>query len=93
MLNTHIHGAPFLSGFAYAAVDDAMTAVPDTPTDDQRVCPVYDQIAHAGHYVTPAASALYAPMVRVSVIALAVAAPFVVSAPAYFWHGRAPPRH
>jgi hypothetical protein len=93
VLNTHIHGTPLLHGVSQAfSAQEAATADSRAPVEDQDTCPICHQIAHSGQYVTPAASALYAPALSVSVIEIVLAVPIVVSTPSFFWQGRAPPR-
>ena len=100
LTQTHIHraGEPaaidlLLSGKAFSADQKQVPAKAPQPGDPDNSCPLY-QLAHLnGACVTPAAAALLAPNLAVSVIQLAVQAVVTVKAVGYNWRGRAPPQH
>jgi len=92
-LSGHIHRSPILALSHIVQQDGAADTEQNIPVDDGDSCPVCYQQAQAGHFVLPSAVALYSPTEPVSVIAITIAAPFILSIPASFWQGRAPPRH
>jgi hypothetical protein len=59
--------------------------------DDPANCPLCQQFASAGQFVTPAAAATLLPSFSVSVIEFVVVAANLVPAASHFWQGRAPP--
>jgi hypothetical protein len=89
---THIHfDAPVSSdGIAKAAPNAPQGKLPfkETPAN----CPICQEIAMAGHYVTPGAVALVLPSQTVSIVPIDVSVPFIVEAVSHDWHGRAPPK-
>jgi hypothetical protein len=56
-------------------------------------CPICQEIAMAGHYVTPGAVALVLPAQSVSIVPIEIAVDLIVEAVSHDWHGRAPPQH
>jgi len=90
---THIHfDSPTSSdGITKAAPDAPHGKLPvkETPAN----CPICQEIAMAGHYVTPGAVALALPSQTVSIVPLEIVVRFIVEAVSHDWHGRAPPRH
>lgn len=92
LTQTHIH----ITGPGAAA--DIFDGVPakggdKTPSkNDPANCPLCQQAASSGHFVTPAAAAVLLPSLSVSIIAVvtvATATPHTVS---HTWLGRGPPQ-
>jgi hypothetical protein len=89
----HFDGNP--SGLAGAATEigPGLThSGGDRPSKDDGFCLICHQIAQAGQFVTPSASALLPPTMIVSVIALTLPLLRLGSAQSHSWQGRAPPR-
>ncbi len=92
LTQTHIHAVPV----GAPAVADLFDGVPapakDTPSkNDQQNCPLCQQFASAGQFVTPAAAAVALPSLSVSVIQVAVRVVHAVIQVSHDWRGRAPP--
>jgi hypothetical protein len=60
---------------------------------DPANCPICQQVAHAGQFVTPAAVSALAPTTIVSTIAIVLDAAIVATPASHPWHSRAPPQH
>ena len=96
LTQTHIH---HLVGKGAAAAVDIFDTNPSpahdgklpTKNSDQN-CPLCQQFAGAGSFVTPTAAAMLAPSLVVSVIAVATYATHDVTPITHTWRGRAPPR-
>ena len=90
---THIHldTASSTAGITTSAPDSPRGTHPfkDTPAN----CPICQEIAMAGHYVTPAALVFALPAQHVSIVPIQIASRFIVEAVSHDWHGRAPPQH
>ena len=94
LTQTHIHQ---IASGGTAAVDlfDGVPAKGDkapAKNTDQN-CPLCQQFASAGNFVTPSAAAVLAPTLSVSVIQLVVLPTAQRIAITHIWRGRAPPRH
>jgi hypothetical protein len=91
---THIH----VSGSAAPGLADLFDGKPGPAKDnapsknDPANCPLCQEFASAGHFVTPAALAILLPALAVSVIDIAIAPAHDVPAVTHIWRGRAPPR-
>ena len=89
---THIH-------FEFAEAKGIAAAVPHAPPgkhpfkETPANCPICQEIAMAGHYVTPGAAVLALPSQSVSIVPLEIGVRFIVEAVSHDWHGRAPPQH
>jgi hypothetical protein len=103
---THIHfaGQVVTGGFSFSAEgskalsNKALGAARGhenrgtSPVDDDPAnCPVCQQMLYAGHFVAPAAIALWLPTLSISTIAIVAEARPHFDAVSHFWHGRAPP--
>jgi hypothetical protein len=89
---THIHFDMIGSGGIVTAMPDAPHGkhpFKETPAN----CPICQEIAMAGHYVTPGAAVLALPTQSVSIVPIVIAVRFIVEAVSHDWHGRAPPQH
>jgi hypothetical protein len=94
LTQTHIHqiatgGVPAVDLF------DGVPAKGDkapAKNSDQN-CPLCQQFASAGSFVTPSAAAALAPALSVSVIQFVVISAAQRIAITHIWRGRAPPRH
>jgi hypothetical protein len=94
LVQTHIHFSK-ADGPSAADIYDAVqgTAHHKAPSkDDPANCPLCQQFAAAGQFVTPAAAATLLPSFSVSVIEFVVVAANLVPAASHSWQGRAPPR-
>jgi hypothetical protein len=95
LTQTHIHriasngAAPAVDVFDGIPVKDDKAPTKNT---DQN-CPLCQQFASAGAFVTPTAAAALAPTLSVSVIQLVVIPAAQRIAITHIWRGRAPPRH
>ena len=94
LTQTHIHqiagrGAPVADIFDGVPVKGDKAPAKNT---DQN-CPLCQQFASAGAFVTPSAAAALAPTLSVSVIQLVVIPAAQRIAITHIWRGRAPPRH
>ena len=61
--------------------------------DTDQNCPLCQQFASAGAFITPSAAATLAPTLSASVIHLLVVPTAQLIAITHIWRGRAPPRH
>jgi hypothetical protein len=61
--------------------------------DDPSNCPLCQQSAMAGQFLTPAAAAVLLPSLGYSVITVASPVSTLVAAVTHIWRGRGPPRH
>ncbi len=88
---THIHFDVPGSGKIAASAPAPKGKHPfqETPAN----CPICQEIAMAGHYVTPGAVAFVLPAQSVSIVPIEIATPIIVEAISHDWHGRAPPQH
>jgi len=87
---THIHFDSAESDIIAAAhVPPGKLPSKETPAN----CPICQEIAMAGHYVTPGATVLTLPSQNVSIVPLEIVVRFIVEAISHDWHGRAPPQH
>jgi hypothetical protein len=95
LVQTHIH----LPTTDRAVVD--LLDGPPTPAnhgkapakDDSANCPLCQQSAMAGQFLTPAAAAVLLPSLGYSVIIVAAPASTLFAAVTHIWRGRGPPRH
>ena len=91
LIQTHIH-IPGATGAVADIFDGGPPSKDKAPgKNDPANCPLCQQFASAGHYVTPAAAAILLPSLSVSVIEVAAAAPRFLTAVSHNWRGRAPP--
>ena len=61
--------------------------------DDSANCPLCQQSAMAGQFLTPAAAAVLLPSSAYSVIVVAAPASTLFAVVSHIWRGRGPPRH
>ena len=90
---THIHLAP--DSFASAAgVANGKHSLPDKfpANGDPANCPICQEIAHTGQFVTPSAAVLLLPGVAVSIIAIVTDIPSTAQTASHAWRSRAPPK-
>ena len=96
LTQTHIHqiasgGAPAVDVFDGLPTPVKGDKAPAKNTE--QTCPLCQQFASAGSFVTPSAAAALAPALSVSVIQLVVIPAAKRTAITHIWRGRAPPRH
>ena len=60
---------------------------------DPANCPICQEIAHTGQFVTPAAAVLLLPAVAVSIMQIVADIPVAAQRPSHTWRSRAPPTH
>jgi hypothetical protein len=60
--------------------------------DDPAKCPLCQEIAHSGAYISPVAAASILPAESVSVVALVKIATVLIRTTSFIWQTRAPPR-
>ena len=84
---THIHPGHFRAGTPVQ-----FSSSQHGPADDPANCPICLDLALSGHYLTPAAVILVAPVSFAILTALAASLPSAVLARSHGWHGRAPPQ-
>jgi hypothetical protein len=90
---THIHLAP--DSFAsFAKLGANKQSQPDKfpANGDPANCPICQEIAHTGQFVTPAAAVLLLPSVAVSVIKIVANIPAIAQDASHAWRSRAPPK-
>jgi hypothetical protein len=98
LTQTHIHP---LTANGAAPVVDVFDGIPAHDNDNDKTpgkntdqnCPLCQQFASAGAFVTPSAAAALAPTLSASVIQLVVVPAAQLIAITHIWRGRAPPRH
>jgi len=89
---THIHIAP--DSFAsFAKLGANKQSQPDKfPANrDPANCPICQEIAHTGQFVTPAAAVLLLPTIAVSIIKIVADIPALAQSTSHAWQSRAPP--
>jgi hypothetical protein len=91
LVQTHIHvpGAKSIVDIFDGAQAPGKNKAPGK--DDPANCPLCQQFASAGHYVTPSAAAALLPSLSVSVIEIVATATVLAPAVSHNWRGRAPP--
>jgi hypothetical protein len=91
---THIHIAPDSLASA-AKVGANKQPLPDKypAGSDPANCPLCQEIAHTGQFITPSAAALLLPSIAVSIVTLAADTPAVAQSTSHTWRSRAPPKH
>lgn len=93
LTQAHIHwlsaGAPVVADVFDGAPSPAKDKAP--LKNDPANCPLCQQIAGAGQFVTPAAAAILLPSLSISVIEVVAAAAHFVAPASHSWRGRAPP--
>ncbi len=94
LVQTHIH----IPNAAKAGIVDLLDGPAPGPDhgkapakDDSANCPLCQQSAMAGQFLTPAAAAILLPQLSFSVITVAVIPSTLVTAVTHIWRGRAPP--
>lgn len=92
---THIHLQPdTFSSYAKlsheAGKQDPADKFP--ANGDPANCPICQEIAHTGQFVTPAAAVLFLPTASVSIITLVANVVAVPERASHTWQSRAPPR-
>lgn len=96
LTQTHIHqiasGGPRTVDIFDGAPTPGQDNKAPAKNGDQN-CPLCQQFASAGSFVTPAAAATLVPSLSVSVIQLVVIPTAQLVAVTHIWRGRAPPRH
>ncbi|HXC55721.1 MAG TPA: DUF2946 family protein [Rhizomicrobium sp.] len=93
LTQTHIHGQAVGAPAAVDIFDGAPGPAhdKDPSKNDPANCPLCQQFASAGHFVTPAAAAVLLPSLSVCVIEVAVVAVRFALPVSHSWRGRAPP--
>ncbi len=96
LTQTHIHrrqpaGAPSIVDTFDGAPAKGGDKAPSKNSDQN--CPLCQQFASAGSFVTPSAAATLLPAFSVSIIDVVVHAARTRIAVTHHWRGRAPPRH
>ncbi len=92
---THIHLAPnAFASYSKLTSQSEKDRRPDKfpPNGDPANCPICQEIAHAGQFVTPAAATLLLPMAAVSIIKVVANIPALTQTPSHAWRSRAPPK-
>jgi hypothetical protein len=94
LTQTHIHIVPVGAPASADTYDGVPGPAHDkTPSKgDPANCPLCQQFASAGAFVTPAAAATLLPSLTVSVIEVAVPTAAFIARVTHIWRGRAPPR-
>ena len=93
---THIHLKPDTFS-SYSKLD--RSSGKENPSDkfpangDPANCPICQEIAHTGQFVTPSAAVLLLPTAAVSVITLVADSVVVPERASHAWQSRAPPHH
>ncbi|MBS0473479.1 MAG: hypothetical protein JSR60_20590 [Proteobacteria bacterium] len=96
LTSIHIHAvtggeASFLADLLDGGTPaDAGKKVPPKTNPDN--CPLCQQFASAGQFVTPAAAAIIVPFLSVSVITLVTGPSTFISSVTHHWRGRGPPQ-
>lgn len=95
VLATHVHldgiAASHANPAAHSPASWQKSAKPG-PFDDPATCPFCQDMALVGHYTTPIAPLLLAPLALLIAKALQPTATAHVERPHHGWYGRAPPR-
>jgi len=88
---THIHLAP---PSQKSTSSDTQKNGPDRYPlkSDPANCPICQEIAHAGQFVTPAAAALLPPSLAVSIVEIAAPIAVLARTASHTWRSRAPPQ-
>jgi hypothetical protein len=90
---THIHLAP--DSFAsIAKLNASKQQQPDKfpANGDPANCPICQEIAHTGQFVTPSAAVVLLPSVAVSIIRIVADIPAIAQDASHAWRSRAPPK-
>jgi hypothetical protein len=89
---THIHLAP--DSFAGASDSGATKQKPDKfpANGDPANCPICQEIAHTGQFVTPSAAALLLPSLAISIVRIVADIPTGAQSSSHAWRSRAPPK-
>lgn len=91
-VQTHIH-QQLPPSVAKAATQGTSAPVPAKNQDPIDQCRLCQELAHAGHFVTPSALAAVASPAFVATVFVALTAQPERFATAFAWRSRAPPRH
>lgn len=91
-LQNHLHQF-FSAPTEIAAVKDLPAPAKKSDPSDQNHCRLCQEIAQAGAFVAPAASALPANLNFVAAVFVTLPLLSGAFAPAFAWQSRAPPRH
>ena len=90
---THIHLAPdSFASFAKLGANKQQQPDKFPANGDPANCPICQEIAHTGQFVTPSAAALLLPSVAVSVISIVADIPAIAQNASHAWQSRAPPK-
>lgn len=94
LTQTHIHAIAKGSPPAVDIFDGAPAPAGDkAPSkNDPANCPLCQQFASSGQFITPAAAAILLPSLAVSIIDVIVVATQAIQPVSHNWHGRAPPK-
>lgn len=94
---THIHTAPAGVPVAIDQFDGVFQAPsPDKKLpakNDSQTCPLCQQFASAGQFLTPSAAAIVLPWLAVSVVEVVALTTHLIAPVSHSWRGRAPPHH
>ncbi len=89
---THIHARIAGAPATVDLFDGIKAPAKNAPSkNDESTCPLCQAFANSGQFLTPAAAAIAAPSISVSVIELVPLATKFVRAASHAWRGRAPP--
>lgn len=89
---THIHLQPVTFGSYDSLKKETPPGQDKYPSrGDPANCPICQEIAHTGQFLTPSAAALALPTMAVSIIAIVAAMPAAAQRPSHAWQSRAPP--
>lgn len=89
---THIHLQPVTFGSYDSLKKETRPGQDKYPSrGDPANCPICQEIAHTGQFLTPSAAALALPTMAVSIIAIVAAMPAAAQRPSHAWQSRAPP--
>jgi hypothetical protein len=94
LVQTHIH-LPTTDRAIVDLLDGPVTPADHNKApakDDPANCPLCQQSAMAGQFLTPAAAAILLPSLSYSVIVVATPASTLFAAVTHIWRGRGPPR-
>jgi hypothetical protein len=92
LTQTHIHAVTGGKVAALADLLDGATAPGKAPAkSDPANCPLCQQIASSGNFVTPAAAAIFVPFLTVSVITVVSLPRHDLTFVSHAWRGRGPP--
>jgi hypothetical protein len=93
IIQTHIHLAPdLLASLAKLGANKQPQPDKFPANGDPANCPVCQEIAHTGQFVTPSAAVLLLPNIAVSIVRIVADIPAIARHPSHAWRSRAPPK-